>query len=513
MKRPNIVLFLAEDLDFEGLNCYNQNLTGYTGLIREGNSYASKHQTPTGRLLTPTIDSLAGDGLLFTNYYCTSPICTPARYTVMTGRYPERSPEHTEKFGDGPSTVWFNSPVCPGESLLPKALKTVGYHTGIFGKWHNFPEPARDELDRLYHSFPEGASWDDPHVQKSIADGYQYAVNYLKNNDYGWDVVDRIYYENPEPYLPEVLSSHNIDWVIEGADSYIRSQAGQKDPFFAYIAVSIPHSRYSGQRFRESNPLSSPAGLLEHAPTVLPSREKIRRRIEAAGMEESACEGLWLDEAVKAVIKAVNAIGAAEDTCIIFTTDHPTAGKGSCHLGRIPLIIHWPHHIEGGEIRTQLLAETDLAPTILDLAGCPCPPEMKLDGQSFSSAASSCSTQLRQNVLIENVNSRAIVSGNYKYIANRLPGRATDEKELCGLVGWLAYQIGTRRTMWWNLDQIFPSYFDADELYNLESDPLEQHNLISDPKEQENARRLRRELAEELRKLPHPFGEFSKSLE
>lgn len=510
MKRPNIVLFLAEDLDFEGINCYNQNLTGYTGLIHEGNRFAVKNEKPTGRLLTPTIDSLAGDGLQFTNYYCTSPICTPARYTVMTGRYPERSREHTEKFGDGPSTVWFNSPVSPGDSLLPKILKQAGYRTGIFGKWHNFPESVRDKLDELYHAFPENAGWDDPCVQKSIAEGYRYAVDYLTGNNFGWDVADRIYYENPEPYLPEVLNSHNIDWVIEGADAYIRRQAGQKDPFFAYIAVSIPHSRYSAKRFRESNPLSSPAGLLEKAPSVLPSREKIRQRIKAAGMDESACEGLWLDEAFKAIVKAVNAIGAAEDTCIIFTTDHPTAGKGSCHLGRIPLIIYWPNHIEGGEIRTQLLAETDLAPTILDIAGCTPPADMLLDGQSFASIFTSPDSKIRDSVLMENVNSRAIVSGKYKYIANRLPGRQEDEEELCGLVGWLAYQIGQRRTMWWNLDQLFPAYFDSDELYDIQSDPLEQHNLASDPKYKDTVTSMRKELILELSKLPHPFGEFYK---
>ena len=216
MKHPNIVLFLAEDLDFEGLNCYNPETTGYTGLIRARNPFASSTQKPTGRLLTPAIDSMAGDGVMFTNYYCTSPICTPARYTVMTGRFPERSPEHGELFGNGPSTVWFNSPVCPGETLIPKALKTAGYQTAIFGKWHNYPLPVRNELNRLYHAFPEEASWEDPEVKKRVHEGYQYAVDYLKNNDYGWDTVDRIYYENPEPYLPVSISSHNIDWVIEG---------------------------------------------------------------------------------------------------------------------------------------------------------------------------------------------------------------------------------------------------------------------------------------------------------
>ena len=73
----------------------------------------------------------------------------------------------------------------------------------------------------------------------------------------------------------------------------IRDSTGQTDPFFAYIAVSIPHSRYSGKRFREANPLSSPAGLLDRPPHVLPPRHQIRERILTAGMAEGACEGLW----------------------------------------------------------------------------------------------------------------------------------------------------------------------------------------------------------------------------
>ena len=171
MKHPNIVLFLAEDLDFEGLNCYNAEATGYTGLIRAQNPFAAATQKPSGRLLTPTIDSLAGDGVMFDNYYCTSPICTPARYTVMTGRLPERSKEHRELFGNGPSTVWFNSAIYPEETLLPKMLKTAGYQTAVFGKWHNFPLPVRNELHRRYHSFPPEATWEDPDARKGVQEG------------------------------------------------------------------------------------------------------------------------------------------------------------------------------------------------------------------------------------------------------------------------------------------------------------------------------------------------------
>lgn len=64
--------------------------------------------------------------------------------------------------------------------------------------------------------------------------------------------------------------------------------------------------------------------------------------------------------------------------------------------------------------------------------------------------------------------------------------------------------------MWWYLDDLFPTYFDSDELYDIEADPLEQHNIVSNPKQKENIAALRKELLLALRKLPHPFGEFHK---
>ena len=131
MKRPNIVLFLAEDLDYEGLNCYDAAATGYTGLIHAGNSYAGETEVPTQGMLTPTIDTMAGNGAMFESYYCASPICTPARYSVLTGRFPERSPELIQEAGGKPATIWFNTPIMPGETLLPKQLKQSGYHTAI----------------------------------------------------------------------------------------------------------------------------------------------------------------------------------------------------------------------------------------------------------------------------------------------------------------------------------------------------------------------------------------------
>ena len=526
MKRPNIVLFLAEDLDYEGLNCYDAVATGYTGLIHAGNSYAGETEVPTQEMLTPTIDTMAGNGAMFESYYCASPICTPARYSVLTGRFPERSPELIQEAGGKPATIWFNTPIMPGETLLPKQLKQSGYHTAIFGKWHNYPTEVYNQIYDQYTSFPDTATWDDPEAQKAVRRGYQMAADYLRGETFGWDVAERIYYENPEIIYPYELSCQNIDWVVEGAVSFIREQREEEQPFFAYVAVSLPHSRYNGERFSNANLRSSPAGLLEDIPSVMSTREEIRARVKAAGLPDDACEGLWLDEAVKAIHKAVCEIGKEQETCFIFTTDHPTAGKGSCHLGRIPLIFYWPGTIEALPPQRQLLSEVDLTPTILEMAGCPLAPDTVLDGRSFWNLLRRQPFRERESVMMEVVNSRAIVKDGFKYIANRLPGRSIeevnlflarelhsanrfshppmDEETAWKTVGWFA--IPERDYMFWNLDRLFPDYFDKDQLYDLRSDPLEQHNLAEKPHYKAILKEMQEEMKRQLANMPNPFS-------
>lgn len=120
MKQPNIVLFLAEDLDYDGLNCYNAAATGYTGLVRAGNPYAVENEAPVTGMLTPTIDKMAREGAMFEQYYCASPLCTPARYSVLTGRFPERSPELVQESGGKPATICLIRQSCRKKSPFPE---------------------------------------------------------------------------------------------------------------------------------------------------------------------------------------------------------------------------------------------------------------------------------------------------------------------------------------------------------------------------------------------------------
>ena len=330
------------------------------------------------------------------------------------------------------------------------------------------------------------------------------AAEYLQDG-FSWDYVDRIYFDNPEPFHPKVISGHNLEWIIEGALNFLEHNRTPQKPFFLYIPVTTPHSRYKADIFN-SDPLGTAAGMLDEAPAIFKSRGEISAAVGAAGLPKYAREGFWLDEGVRSVLEKLEEIGATENTCFIFTTDHSKAGKETCHMGRIPLIVRWPGMIEPGTESESLIAQTDLATTILDIAGCKIPTDMKQDGKSFKALLNSKMAHTpRENILLEVVNSRGIVAGKWKYIANRLPDelQATADFQKAGWFGSNYYDnVRFRDSLHHHVDRLFPYYFQADQLYDLEADPCEQNNLSKDPA-------YARILYKSQEQLPHPFGEFT----
>jgi hypothetical protein len=137
---------------------------------------------------------------------------------------------------------------------------------------------------------------------------------------------------------------------------------------------------------------------------------------------------------------------------------------------------------------------------------------MALDGSSFKSLLNGQTPRKdRENVLLEVVNSRGIVSGPWKYIANRLPEslKATVNLTKAGWFGSNYYDNKRfREQVSHQVDKLFPHYFEEDQLYDLEVDPCEQHNLAANPSYNSILDEMKEILREELGKLPHPFGEF-----
>ena len=505
MTTPNIVLICADDIGFNEIGVYR------------GMGMPDRDIFDGERVHTPHMDSIAGDGALFTRYYATSAICTPSRYSILTGRLASRSPSIMETFPPpNQATITWNTRIDRDEGNIAKVLKSLGYATGFVGKWHNWA--PRVELSLI----DDNADPRDPAFAAAVKAAYDKRIGYLREG-FGFDHVDRVYFGNKEAF-PKPLRVHNLEWMAEGADRFV--QANHDRPFFLYLAFSTPHGDHFSS-FLEDDPLLTPAGMLDRRPGEMPPREEIPARLAAAGVSVKTAMSTWMDDCIGAVLSRLENVGVSDDTVIIFTCDHLARGKYMCHEGcRVPFMIRWPNGIPAGQEIDALCANIDLTATLAELAGGSLPTDYVTDGRSFAPLLLDPDKNVpwRDHLFLECSNIRGVVSDRWKYIACRAPeGVAAaieaDRKE--------AEAAGRKRCVGWDGRKnphagfetegvryfaagAFPHYFDPDQLYDLESDVFEQKNLIANPQYAGVVDRMKSLLKAELEKLPHSFGEFTR---
>jgi arylsulfatase A len=304
-KRPNIVFILADDLGINDLSCYGRK----------------DHPTPR-------LDRLARQGARFTTAYSAEPVCSPTRASLMTGKNPARLHLTTFLPGrpDAASQLLLHPRIEPQLPLtartIAELLKGAGYATGCFGKWHLGGKGF----------LPTERGFDVYHPGRG----------------------------NTEPSATEG-GKGEYDLTLH-AEKFI--EANRARPFFCYLPHHTPHI-----------PLAARADLVE--------KHKEAFNPVYAAMIES------LDNCVGRLVAKVDALGLAESTLIIFMSDngglhvlefqgtpatHNTpyrAGKGFLYEGgvRVPLLMRWPGHIKAGTVIDTPVISTDLAPTMLALAG------------------------------------------------------------------------------------------------------------------------------------------------
>jgi arylsulfatase A-like enzyme len=508
--RPNIVLIYADDLDADEVGCTSDSpaFPSYTRRKRLG--LPSLRPYDDHRMLTPNIDSIARDGVSFTRLYVTSPLCTPSRYSLLTGRYASRSREFQRIYPPGgPSNIVFNTSLGPEETNLAKSLKDLGYTTGVVGKWHNFLQsPLSNEVDAALRA---DSDINDPQVARRVRERYELALQTLRNG-YGWDFVDRVNIGNTERYYPESIRGQNLEWHLEGALNFLRQSADH--PFFLYFPLPVPHGQYFD--LRRLNPLATNAGMLQRAPEVQPSRESIFKRLDAAGIKDPRnAMATWMDDTVGELLKALDTYNVAGNTIVLFISDNPSRGKNSLYEGaRVPGFIRWPGVIKPGAVIDSMCANLDLPATLIEAAGGRAPADMRQDGRSLVPLLSGKRepSDWRKQLLLEVHNTRAVVTRRHKYIANRAPEQALARMQADAEK---ATAEGRARTVGWsggsmhfNAQIDFPAYFAPDQLYDLEHDLYEQRNLAEDKRHSGTLQDMRRRLREVLAPLPHTFGEF-----
>ena len=252
-------------------------------------------------------------------------------------------------------------------------------------------------------------------------------------------------------------------------------------------------------------------GVLDMRLNVMPARSSVTDRIREAGLTENEAGYLWMDDSLGMILDRLDQHGIADNTIVVFLSDHGSGNKGSLFRSRgaeVPCLIRWPERIAPGVQCDSLIQNTDFVPTWFDVAGASVPDQYRTDGVSLATLFSDPRTSVRDYVYGEMGAARSIKTQDWNYIALRytteqiesLQTRRSDRvvRSLLGLSGGISRSAAHH-----------PGAFDADQLYQFSQDPDEQVNRAADPEFQQQLQQMRQLLTTELMRFDdRPYGEF-----
>jgi arylsulfatase A-like enzyme len=512
-QKPNIVFFIADDMERYMFNC-----------LVEGK----------GKNLSPNIDRLVEEGVVMMGQHTSSSVCTPSRYSCLTGQYASRSvckefTDFTKKMG-GQTVIQWNTFIVPGQTTIGTLLKEKGYVTGFYGKNHAVEAPGWKKL-------PLDTDPTSPEAVKVLKRNAQIISEQLKKC--GFDYSGALYQDNPSYLGPEKLRYQNLDWITDEALKFLDKTGDQ--PFFLYYATTVPHGPSDAAHSWNGDRHVTAEGILDTVPNVLPPKETIPKRLIDAGfvkpgqkIPDAKANTLWIDDALGALIKKLEEQGKLDNTIIFFFNDHGQYAKGSVYEGGVsdPSIIWKKDGFKAKGVIDALVSNIDFAPTILEMAGGDPSKVDSFDGTSMMPLLNKEKDKIHESLYFEMGFSRAVLKDSIKYIALRFPKFAEDwdlKKRKEVLDKWndfrkknkLRYHYNDPSLPFSHLmlipgggDAEYPStkrykhYYDKDQLYDLRIDPKEQNNLFNDPKYKDKVVELQNLLREYLKDLPGIFGEF-----
>jgi arylsulfatase A len=340
---PNIVLIFTDDQGYADLGCFGAD-----------------------HVSTPRIDQMAAEGSKLTSFYVAAPVCTPSRAALMTGSYPKRVDMATgSRFGVLLSAD--SKGLHPNEITIAETLKSVGYKTGMFGKWHlgDQPEflPTRQGFDE-YFGIPYSH---DIHPFHQRQDHFNFPALPLLD---GETVIEM---DPNADLLTKRITERAVKFIEKNKDA----------PFFLYIPHPIPH-----------RPLHASPPFMGNAPSDIKSTlEKENGNIDYKTRDKILNLAIAeIDWSVGEILDTLKNQGIDENTLVIFTSDNgpavgsagPLSGKkGSTFEGgmREATVIRWPGKIPAGASNNELMTAMDLHPTFAKLAGAKIPSDRVIDGK------------------------------------------------------------------------------------------------------------------------------------
>ncbi len=350
--RPNIVLFLGDDLGLRDLGCYGGS-----------------------RIRTPAIDALAAGGVRFTQAYSGSPVCAPSRCVLMTGLHTGHAQirDNLEIQPEG------QAPLAEGTRTFPRELQKAGYRTGCVGKWGLGHPGSAGTPDKMGFDFFYGYN-----CQRAAHNHYP---SYLWRDGNQEILTANTGGPTGGQYAPDLFEKEALGFIRENASR----------PFFLFYATTIPHLalQVPGDSLAEydgawaETPYDGGKGYLPHPAPRAAYAAMVTRFDRSIGRVMSLLKDLGLDRNTLVLFASDNGatydIGGF-DPAFFQSTGDLRAAKGSVYEGgiRVPLIGRWPGRIKPGATSDHVCAFQDVFPTVLEAAGLARSVPPGLDGLSFA---------------------------------------------------------------------------------------------------------------------------------
>ncbi|MCH6257712.1 arylsulfatase [Puniceicoccaceae bacterium K14] len=435
-QKPNIVYILADDLGYGDVQILNPE---------------------NGKIPTPEMDKLATDGIVFTDAHTTSSVCTPSRYSILTGRYNWRTTLQEAVL------LGFDDPMINEDRFtVADLLKSEGYATACIGKWHlglGIPTVNDEELsiEGLSNVDWSGKISGGP---TNLGFDYFYGISaslnmapyiYIENDQFVGECTVIKGFNRKGPAHKDFEAIDSLDHITEKAVSFIKKQDTDK-PFFLYLSLTSPHT------------------------PIVPTDEWIGK----SGIGQYGDFVMQTDAVVGEIVQALEESGTSENTIVILTSDNGFSKWGGLkevleagHLPsaqyrgyksdawegghRVPFLLKWPNGVKAGSVSDQPISLSDLLATCAELVRLEIPDTAGEDSVSFLPALYGESIDSYRKGIVHHSFSGhfAYRSDNWKLILAKGSGGWTSPAES-------------------EMSEDAP----AGQLYDMEADPGETNNLF-----------------------------------